>query len=221
MPEEKSMSADNENTPPRGPRFNLNVEDARARAQQAYRKSEIIFTRAYGLLREPKKEWEQIKAEETTVPSLLIGYVAPLAALPPVCGLIGSLIFEPIRVGPLSEAIVSVFVTWIVTVALVFLLGVLINALADQFDADRNDIGAQKIAAYSITPAFLSGLFSLWPPLWWISLFALAAMVYIMYRGLPVLMKAPDDRALSYAATVTIAAAVAFIVMFALASCVG
>lgn len=214
------MSADNENTPPRGPRFNLNVEDARARAQEAVRKSEIIFTRAYGLLREPKKEWEQIKAEETTVPNLLIGYVAPLAAIPPVCGLIGSLIFESIRVGPINEAIIGVFVTWVVTIALVFLIGVLINTLADQFDADRNDIGAQKVAAYSITPALLSGLFSLWPPLWWISLFALAAMVFIMYRGLPVLMKAPEDRALSYAATVTVAAAVAVIVMFALASCI-
>ena len=214
------MTADNENEPRGRARFNLNVEEARARAQEAVRKSEIIFTRAYGLLREPKKEWEQIKAEETTVPNLLIGYVAPLAAIPPVAGLIGSAIFEPIRVGPITEAIVGVFVTWVVTVALVFLLGVLINTLADQFDADRNDIGAQKVAAYSITPALLSGLFSLWPPLWWISLFALAAMVYIMYRGLPVLMKAPEDRALSYAATVTVATAVAFIVMFALASCV-
>ncbi|MEQ1817039.1 MAG: Yip1 family protein [Terricaulis sp.] len=214
------MSADNENTPPRGPRFNLNVEDARVRAQEAVRKSEIIFTRAYGLLREPKKEWEQIKAEETTVPNLLIGYVAPLAAIPPVAGLIGSLIFEPIRVGSISAAIIGVFVTWVVTIALVFLIGVLINTLADQFDADRNDIGAQKVAAYSITPALLSGLFSLWPPLWWVSLIALAAMVYVMYRGLPIMMKAPEDRALSYAATVTVAAAVALIVMFALASCV-
>lgn len=215
------MSADNENTPPRGPRFNLNVEDARAQAREAIQKSEIIFTRAWGLLREPKKEWEQIRAEETTIPNLMIGYVAPLAAMPPICGLIGSLIFESERVGPLSGALVSVVVTWAVTVGLVFLIGVLINTLADQFDADRNDLAAQKIAAYSITPAFLSGLFSLWPPLWWISLIALAAMVYIMYRGLPVLMRAPEDRALAYAATVTLAAAVAFIVIFALASCVG
>ena len=212
------MSADNENTPPKGQRFN--VEDARARAQQALRTSEFILSRAYGLLREPKKEWEQIKAEETTIPKILIGYVAPLAAIPPICGLIGSLIFESERVGPLSGAIVSVFVTWAVTVGFVFLLGVLINTLADQFDGDRNDIASQKIAAYSITPAFLSGLFSLYPGVWWISLFALGAMVYIMYRGLPILMKAPEDRALSYSATVTVAAAVAFIVLFALASCV-
>jgi hypothetical protein len=212
------MTANNENEP-RG-RARFSVEDARARAQEAMRKSEFILSRAYGLLREPKKEWQQIKAEETTVPNLLIGYVAPLAAIPPVAGLIGSLIFEPVRVGPINEAIVSVVVTWVVTVALVFLLGVLINTLADQFDGDRNDIAAQKVAAFSITPAFLSGIFSLYPGVWWISLFALAAMVYIMYRGLPILMKAPEDRALSYAATVTVAGAVAFIVLFALASCV-
>ncbi|MCX7357848.1 MAG: Yip1 family protein [Alphaproteobacteria bacterium] len=214
------MSADNENTPPRGPRFNLNVEDARVRAREAVRKSEIIFTRAYGLLREPKKEWEQIKAEETTVPNLLIGYVAPLAAIPPVADLIGSAVFQPDRISSLSGSIIAVVVTWVVSVAMVFFLGVLINSVAEQFDADRNDLAAQKIAAFSITPAFLSGLFSLWPPLAWISLIALAAMVFVMYRGLPILMKAPEDRALGYAATVTIAAAVAFIVLLALSSCV-
>jgi Yip1 domain len=214
------MTADNENEPRGRARLDLNVEGARARAQEAIRKSEFILSRAFGLLREPKKEWQQIKAEETTVPNLLIGYVAPLAAIPPVAGLIGSLIFEPVRVGPINEAIVSVVVTWVVTVALVFLLGVLINTLADQFDGDRNDIAAQKVAAFSITPAFLSGIFSLYPGVWWVSLFALAAMVYIMYRGLPILMKAPEDRALSYAATVTVAGAVAFILLFALASCV-
>ncbi len=211
------MTADNENEPRDKHRFS--AEDARVRAQEALRKSEIIFTRAYGLLREPKKEWEQIRAEQTTVPNLMIGYVAPLAAIPPVCGLIGGLIFDPLMVGSIGTAIISVVVTWLVSVALVFLLGLLINTLADQFDADRNDIAAQKIAAYSITPAFLSGLFSLWPPLWWISLFALGAMVFIMFRGLPILMKAPEDRALNYAASVTIAAAVGGIVLFALASC--
>ena len=212
------MSADNENTPPKGPRFN--VEDARARAQQALRTSEFILSRAYGLLREPKKEWEQIKAEETTIPRILIGYVAPLAAIPPVCDLIGSALFNRLLTIEPGEALVRAAVTWIVSIGLVYFLGVLINVLADTFDGDRNELNAQKIAAYSLTPSFLSGVFSLWPPLWWISLFALAAMVYIMHRGLPILMKAPEDRALSYAASVTVAALVAAIVLFSLASCV-
>jgi len=213
------MSADNENHPQGHHRFS--VDDAREKAREAYRKSEFILSRAYGLLREPNKEWQQIKAEQTTVPNILLGYVAPLAAIPPVCGLIGALIFEPVRLRAIHTEITSVVVTWVVTVAFVFLLGLLVNTLADQFDADRDDLAAQKIAAYSLTPSFLSGVFSLWPPLWWLSLFALAAMVFIMYRGLPILMKAPQERALTYAGTVTVAAMVAGIVLFGLASCVG
>ncbi|MEQ1517304.1 MAG: Yip1 family protein, partial [Usitatibacteraceae bacterium] len=139
-----------------------------------------LVDRAKNICLTPKTEWPVIAGETATTGGLMSGYVAPLAASPPVAGLSGSLIFEPIRVGSISAAIIGVFVTWVVTIALVFLIGVLINTLADQFDADRNDIGAQKVAAYSITPALLSGLFSLWPPLWWVSLIALAAMVYVM-----------------------------------------
>jgi len=213
------MTADNENEPREsGPRFS--VEDARRRATEALHKSEFILSRAWGLLREPKKEWEQIKAEETTVPSILIGYVAPLAAIPPVCDLIGSALFNRLLTIEPGEALIRAVVTWLVSVGLVFFLGVLINAVAENFDADKDDLASQKIAAYSLTPAFLSGVFGLWPPLWWLSLFALAAMVFLMYRGLPILMKAPPERAMAYAATVTIATMVGGIVLFSLASCV-
>lgn len=206
-------------------RRRLSLDDALTRARSAMSKSEHILSRAYGLFRDSKSEWEQIRAEETTIPNILIGYVAPLALIPPVCGLIGDFVFgqhigEVVIRPPIGAALVGVVVTWVVSIALVFLLGLLIDSLAETFDAERNDLGAQKIAAYSLTPAFLSGVFSLWPPLWWVSLFALAAMVFLMYRGLPVLMKTPPERALGYAASATGGAAVAFFVLFALASLV-
>jgi hypothetical protein len=212
------MTADNENRS-QGRKFS--VEEARARARQALRRSEFILSRAWGLLSEPRREWRQIQAEETTVPNILIGYVAPLAAIPPLASLIGAYAFEREFAGDLGAALIRAVVTWVVSVALVYFLGFLINALADNFDGDRDELAAHKIAAYSLTPAFISGLFSLWPPLWWLSLFALAAMVFLMYRGLPILMKAPEERALAYAATVTVAAMIAGIVLFSLASCVG
>ncbi len=216
------MSAENE---PKSGGQRFSIESARARAQAAIQRSEFILSRAYGLFRDPKTEWEQIKAEQTTIPNILVGYVAPLATIPPVCGLLGEYIFgrrigEEVFRPELGDALIGVAVTWVVSIALVFLLGLLIDALADNFDAERNDLGAQKVAAYSLTPAFLSGVFSLWPPLWWLSLFALAAMVLLMFRGLPILMRAPPERSLAYAASVTVAAAVAFIVLFSLASCV-
>lgn len=214
------MSADDNGNAQR-----FSIETARAQLRETLSKSEHILSRAYGLFSDPKKEWEQIKAEETTIPNILVGYVAPLAAIPPVFGVLGEYIFgrrigEAVFRPEIGEALIGIVVTWIVSVALVFLLGLLIDVLADNFDGERNDLGAQKIAAYSLTPSFLSGVCSLWPPLWWISLFALAAMVWLMFRGLPIIMGAPAERALGYAATVTIAAAVAFIVLFGLASCV-
>lgn len=197
----------------------FSVEDAKARAQEARAKAEFILSRAYGLLREPKKEWVQVRDEITTIPNILIGYAAPLAAIPVVCDWIGSALFHPAGFD-FGGALVRGLTTWVVSVALVGFLGVLINAISPNFDGDRDDLAAQKVAAYSLTPAFLSGVFSLWPPLWWLSLFALAAMVFLIYRGLPILMKAPEERAMAYTATVTIAALVSGILLFALASCV-
>lgn len=213
------MSADDDEHPRRGPRFS--VEDARARALDALHKSEFILSRAYGLFRDPKEEWRQIRDEATTIPHILIGYVAPLALIPPVCGVIGGYLFGDAALRePLGDMVVSAFATWLVSIALVYALGFIVNAAAPTFDAAPDDLAAQKLAAYSLTPAFLSGVFSLWPPLWWLSLIALAAMVFLIYRGLPILMKAPEERALAYAATVTVASLVAGILLFALAGCV-
>ena len=196
------------------------MDDARERAQRAIRKSEFILSRAYGLLREPRKEWEQIKAEETTIPHILIGYIAPLAAIPPLCDLIGQSLFNFALQVDFGQAVIRAVVTWIVSIALVFFLGVLVNVLADTFEADKDELAAQKIAAYSLTPAFLSGVFSLWPPLWWLSLFALAAAVHLVYRGLPILMRAPKETTPGYVAAATIGALVSLIVLFSLAACV-
>ncbi|MGE0596468.1 MAG: Yip1 family protein, partial [Hyphomonadaceae bacterium] len=162
---------------------------------------------------------------ETNIPSIMLGYVAPLAAIPPICGLIGAYIFGFSYAGvdirpPLDQALVGGLVSFVASVAMVFFLGLLINSTAEQFDGDRNDLGAQKVAAYSMTPSFLSGVFSLWPPLWWLSLLAIAASVFLLYRGLPILMKSPEDRALGYTATVAIAGLVAFVVLFSLSNCV-
>lgn len=217
------MSADNEQQ--QEPKRSFTAADARARAEQARAKAEFILSRAYGLLREPKKEWAQIRAEETAIPNILLGYVAPLAAVPPICGLIGAYVFGLSYGGvdvrpPLDEALIGAVVSFVASVGMVFLLGILINALAENFDADRNELAGQKVAAYSMTPAFLSGIFSLWPPLWWLSLFAIAASVFLLYRGLPALMKSPEDRAVGYTATVAIAGLIAFVVLFSLSSCV-
>lgn len=199
-----------DDAPPPHPRFT---------AADARQKAEFILSRAFGLLRDPKSEWEQIRTEQTTIPNITLGYVMPLAAAFSLCGLIGSYAFMSIRPA-LDQALIGAVVTFLAMTALVFLLGIMINAVAENFDADRNDLAAQKVAAYSMTPFFLSGIFWLWPPLWWLTFVAIAMSVFLLYRGLPALMKAPADRAVGYTTTVGIAGFVAFIIVFAVSGCV-
>ncbi len=190
------------------------------RVQEARRKAEFIASRAFGLFVKPEVEWDEIRREETNAAAILIGYVAPLAAIPPVCDLLGSIIFAHVLQGDITSAVVRAAVTFVASVAVVFLLGLLINAAAEHFDADRDDLAAQKVAAYAMTPTFLAGVFSLWPPLWWLAIFAIGYTVYLIYRGLPILMKAPEDRAIGYTISVTVSGTVAFVILFGLASCV-
>ncbi len=189
---------------------------------EARQKAEFILSRAYGLFRDPVGEWEQISREQTNVPSILLGYVAPLAAIQPICNLIGTYVFGIDSYRPeFSAAVIGAVLAFVGFVALSFILGLLINAVAENFDGDRNDLAAQKVAAYSLTPFLLAGFAWLWPPLAWVSFIAFGLTAYLLYRGLTVLMKAPEDRAVSYMLSVTAATIVVFIILLALSSCVG
>lgn len=191
---------------------------AGAAAQQARAKSEFILSRAYGLFRDPKLEWDQIRAEETSVVSLLLGYVAPLTGFFSVCIFIGSVLFDHAR---FDRALIALIVTFIVMTALIYLIGLIIDMTAENFESSRNELAAQKVAAYSFTPFFLSGVLWLWPTTFFmvVSFITVALSAYLLYRGLPPLMKTPAERATAYAVTVCLVGLIAFIVAAILAGC--
>ena len=58
------MSVENQDQPSNEndaakPKAAFSVEDARRRAQEAYKKSEFILSRAYGLFRDTNLEWRR------------------------------------------------------------------------------------------------------------------------------------------------------------------
>ncbi|MFA5083285.1 MAG: YIP1 family protein, partial [Hydrogenophilaceae bacterium] len=65
-----------------------------------------------------------------------------------------------------------------------------------------------KAAAYSFTPAWLAGVLNLIPSLGVLVLLASLYGIYLLYLGLPVLMKAPEDKALPYTVIVVVCAIV-------------
>jgi hypothetical protein len=174
------------------------------------------------ILLSPRTEWEVIDAEPTTPAQLYTGYVMLLAAIGPIAQLIGYSVFGitvpftgTYRV-PIGSAITSAIVTYILTLLGTYVLALIIDALAPTFSGQRNQIQALKVAAYSSTASWVAGIFALVPGLRLLTILGLYSL-YLLYLGLPTLMKTPREKAMGYTVVVILAAIVLFMIIGAIA----
>jgi hypothetical protein len=182
-----------------------------------------LVDRVKRILLSPKTEWEVIDAEPATLAELYTRYIMPLAAIGPLAQLIGYSVFGisvpfigTYRV-PIGTAITQALVTYILTLAGTYVLALIIDALAPTFNGQRSQIQSLKLAAYSLTASWVAGIFALIPGLRILTLLGIYSL-YLLYLGLPVLMKTPREKAASYTAVVILAAIVLSIVIGAVAS---
>ena len=181
-----------------------------------------IPERVKNILLQPVQEWPVIEKEPGSVSDLYTSYIVPLAAIGPVASFIGFSVFgfrvpfgAMVRI-PFGSAIGYDVVSYILSLAGVYLLGLVINASAPTFQGVKNAAQALKLAAYSSTAAWVAGVFSLIPMLSFLQILGFYSL-YLLYLGLPVLMKSPQEKTLGYAVTVVIAA----IVIFSLIGAIG
>lgn len=179
-----------------------------------------LIQRVKDILLRPSPTWDIIEAEPASVGSLYKGYIIPLAAIPVVCGLIGMLAFgigafgvtyKP-AVGP---AVASAVVQYVLSLVMVYVLALIIDALAPTFGGQKNQIQALKVAAYSSTASWVAGVFGLLPALAILGLLGLYSL-FLLYKGLPRLMKTPEDKSVPYIAVIIIAGIVMAIVIAAI-----
>ena len=164
-----------------------------------------LVDRVKNIIISPSTEWARIDAEPATVASLFTGYAMILAAIGPVASLIGLAL-----VGfPMGYAIANAVVSYIVALAVVFVVSLIIDALAPSFGGTKNQVQATKVAVYSATPVWLVGILAVIPQLFLLmgllALVALAYGVYLMFLGLPRLMRVAADKAVVYVVVVVVA----------------
>ncbi|MEO8090402.1 MAG: Yip1 family protein [Gemmatimonadales bacterium] len=182
-----------------------------------------LVERVKRILLSPRTEWEVIDTEPTTPAQLYAGYIAPLAAIAPIAQLIGYSVFGinvpfvgTYRV-PLGSAITSTIVTYVMALAMPYLLALIIDALAPSFNGQRSQIQALKVAAYSSTASWVAGIFALIPGLRWLMILGVYSL-FLLYLGLPVLMKSPKEKAIGYTVVVILAAIVLSILIGVISS---
>ena len=172
-----------------------------------------LFERVKGILLKPNQEWQTIAGETTTIQELYKSYVIILAAIGPVASIIGmSLVgFGGFRI-PIASSLASGVVNYILTLVGVYILALIIGALAPTFSGVKNINQAFKVAVYSSTPGWIVGVLLIIPALSPLMILGLYGL-YILYLGVPVLMKSPQEKSLGYTVAVVIAAIVIFIVI--------
>lgn len=176
-----------------------------------------VIERAKNIILKPKETWAAIDIEPATVQSIYVPYVVLLAAIGPIAQFIGGQVFGYGAFGvtfrpPLVGALVSAILSYGLALASIFVLSLIIDALAPNFGGQKNQVQALKVAAYSATAGWLAGVFALIPALAILGLVGLYGL-YLLYLGLPILMKVPEDKAAGYTIVVVIAAVVIFLVI--------
>ena len=124
-----------------------------------------LIERVSAILLKPKETWPVIEAEPATVAGLYKNYIALLACIPAVAGFIGmSLVgvsgFVTFRV-PLVTGLVNMVVSYVLSLVMVYVLALIVNALAPKFSGQPNSINALKLVGYGLTAGFLGGIFSI------------------------------------------------------------
>ena len=168
-----------------------------------------LVARVKAILLTPKEEWVKIELEQTSPAQLYREYIIPLAAIGPIASVIGYSVFGislgfagTIRI-PLTRGITSGVVQFVLSLVVVYVGALLFNALAPTFEAKADQLQALKLSAYSSTAAWVAGIFALIPGLRTLSILGLYSL-YLLWLGVPVMMKSPPEKTTGYVVAVIV-----------------
>jgi hypothetical protein len=167
--------------------------------------------RAKAMLLDPAAEWTAIERESGDPAYLLSRYVTVLALVPAVCGFIGASVIGVVVPGTglvrasLFDGFFGAIFGYAMAVAIVLVLALVINLLAPLFGGRKDFDSAFKLAVYSYTPVWLTGIFLLLPGLRFLILLSFYG-AYVLALGLPRLMKSPAQKSYGYAVVVVVCA---------------
>jgi hypothetical protein len=162
-----------------------------------------LVERVKGIILTPKTEWSVIAGEPGDAAYLFRNYVAILAAIPAVCGFIGALLAG----APIFAALIGAVIKYLLTFVVVYIVAWIVDLLAPTFGSQKNFANALKLTVYSYTPSWLAGIFLLIPGLRFLTILGLYGL-YLLWLGLPPLMKTPPEKTIVYTIAIVVCAIV-------------
>ncbi len=162
-----------------------------------------LVERAKNIILAPAKEWDVIKGENLTIADMFMKYAVILAAIPAVAGFIGYVVigmsygFGTFRV-PVGTALVWAILSYILSLAGIFLLAFIIDALAPTFGCTKDMVAAVKIAVFSYTPVWVAGVLGIIPAISVLMLIASIYSLYLLYLGMQKIKEPAKEKLMPY-----------------------
>jgi hypothetical protein len=167
-------------------------------------------SRAKAILVDPTAEWTAIEQEAGDPAYVLSHYVVLLALVPAIFSFIGVCVIGVVVPGgsgivraSLFDGLFGAIFGYVMACVTVLALGLLINLAAPLFGGRRSFDSAFKLAVYSFTPVWLAGIFLLLPGLRFLTLSGCYG-AYILWLGLPRLMKVPEEKSQNFAVAIVV-----------------
>ena len=184
-----------------------------------------LVERAKNIILKPKQEWPVIAAEPHTVQGLYTQYVMILAAIPAVAAFIGFSLIGTSGFGvsyrlPIAAGVAHMIVSYVLSLGMVYVLALIIDALAPTFGGQKNFMQAFKVAAFAPTASWLAGIFYIVPALGILAVLGGLYSLFLLYAGLAPLMKTSQEKSIAYTVVVILAAIVLTVIIAAVSALV-
>ncbi|MFC3117116.1 Yip1 family protein [Cellvibrio fontiphilus] len=184
-----------------------------------------MISHVAGLFTHPHKEWEEIRDTQESVSHLYFAHVLFLALIPPVSMYIGTTKVgwvvgngDPVTLTE-SSALIMSSLMYLALLAGVGVMGAFIDWMSRTYDSSPGLARSIVFAAYTATPLFVAGLCALYPNVILVMLVGIGAVfytVYLLYTGIPIFMKIPEDEGFVYASSILTIGLVMFVALMAI-----
>jgi len=177
-----------------------------------------VAQRAKEVILKPRDTFEIIKEETISSRDLILNYLSIIAILPAIGSIIGMSavgvrisVFGTFRI-PLINSVSSAVLQYILTLIGIYILGLIINALAPTFSGTKSNIQSLKVATYCATPTLVAGILYIIPLLNVVVIIAGLYGLYLLYLAIPIIMECPKEKALVIIANIVISVVIGSLV---------
>ena len=171
-----------------------------------------MFHHSLGIMTKPSAAWRRLAQLDDTSQALMLLYPLVWAILPAYAWYVGTTHVgwtvgtgrDVIRLTDESARLIS-FLFYGGMVSCVVAIGYFIHWMSETYGAKSSFIKGILIASVCATPLFIAGAVGFYPILWLdmlIGVLAVCWSTYLLYNGIPIVMKIPESRGFLFASAV-------------------